>query len=190
MQETVYIWWPPCCKINCTFFCIWQALNLKLKILQRTHLSDGSVCLFWFFAFHTENVVFVPEKVCKIANSWVQWNQVVKVLIHIVPRVEKVSITSLSVLKCWKGWLSDEWIEKTVVDQNNCAWRDFTQKCKCSWIFHENQLLLRSVSCYNKSFEATFFGLVLGDCIVYAMIFINKYNVNLSRISFHGLFTI
>ena len=69
------------------------------------------------------------------------------------------------------------------------ALRDFTQKYKFSWIFRKSSFL-ESVSFHSQILVATTFGLVLGDCIVIAIIFITKYVVKLSRITFYELLKI
>ena len=56
---------------------------------------------------------------------------------HITPRIENVLIKSKSVLKCWDCWLSDDWVDKTVLNLENGALWDFTQKLEVPFDFPE-----------------------------------------------------
>ena len=47
---------------------------------------------------------------------------------HITPRLEGVLVKSYNVLICCGPWLSDGWIERTVLQQNKGALWHFAQK--------------------------------------------------------------
>ena len=115
---------------------------------------------------------------------WVKWNQLVQVHMHITPRIKKVLIKNKSVLKSW-----DRWVYDRLIDKYGIKWK----KVLCGSLLKSvsavrcsvKSAFLESVSLYSQMLGATDFGLVLGDCIVIAMTFIQKYVVKMSRISFY-----
>ena len=109
---------------------------LGSKWTEQTQLSDSLGCLFLFSVFHLVNVLFVQTKLENglFGCSGLSSNK-------ITPWFEKVLIKMWCVLKCCGCWLSDGWIEKTVLHQNNWAWWDFAQNCKYSQIFRKIKFL-------------------------------------------------
>ena len=63
---------------------------------------------------------------------------------HITPIMKKkVLVKSLGVLKGCDYWLSDGEVEQTLLDQNNGALWDFTEKCKFICISKQSSLFLQ-----------------------------------------------
>ena len=83
---------------------------------------------FWLQIVHIENLVFVLKKKVKLP-FWVQCNLIEQVHMHITPRIKRVSIKSLGVLKCFVCWVSDGQVARTVLHQNNGALVGFALKC-------------------------------------------------------------
>ena len=96
-----------------------------------------------------------------------------------------VMIKSKSVLKCSDHQLSDGLIEKKWYLMDKMVLCGTLLKRLSAFIFSGKAgFFLESVSFHSLMLGANNFRLVLGNCIVIAMIFIKKYIVNIFRISF------
>ena len=81
-------------------------------------------------------------------------------------------------------YLSDGWIEKTVLHQNNGAFWALCSTMHVQLNFQSNQIVWKVSFFHSERLSVTNFGIVLYMCIVHVGIFIKIYVVNLFRIIF------
>ena len=93
---------------------------------------------------------------------------------HITPRIEKVLNKCKSVLQCWDRWLSDCLVEKYGIEPNQMVLCGTVFKSINAVGFEGKEDFWESVSFHIEMYGATSFGLVLGDCLGNAIIFVKN----------------